>query len=43
MVPHNVTFQADVVIEALVTVLALVGLLPSVQSQVGFKVAMLVE
>ena len=43
MVPHNVTLQAHVVIEALVTVLALEGLLPGVHSQVGFKVAPLVE
>ena len=37
------TLQAHVVIEALVTVLALEGLLPGVHSQMGFKVAGLVE
>ena len=43
MVPRNVTLQAHVVIEALVTMLALVGLLPGVQAQVGCEVAQLVE
>ena len=43
MVPHNVTLQAHVVVEALVTVLALEGLLPGVHTQVGFKVARLGE
>ena len=43
MVPRNVTLQAHVVIEALVTMLALVGLLPGVQAHVGCEVARLVE
>ena len=37
------TLQAHIVIEALVTVLALKGLLPGVYTQVGFKVSLLVE